>query len=73
MISEVKNKKQIANIIDKKMNKDSYNIVAISKKCDISRNSVYKIRQEGGQTQGYNIDILMKICNELGIKIYLEF
>jgi DNA-binding Xre family transcriptional regulator len=75
MLIEIKNRKQIANSISKKILKEKISKVELSKKTELSRGSIYKILQVGGElkVQGYSIDILLAICKKLGVKIYLEY
>jgi len=75
MLIEVKNRKQIANAISKRMVKSKVSKVELGQKTELSRGSIYKVLQRGGDAniKSYAIDILLSICKKLEIKIYLEY
>ncbi len=73
MITEVKNRKQISNVLVTKIAKDGIVKTELVKKCEMSRTSIYQVLQQGGRTYNINIDSLFKLCKGLGVKIYMEF
>jgi len=72
MIIELKNRKQIASVLSKKIEKDGIDKSALAKKCEIARSTLYQIIGVD-YPQSYSIDNLLKVCKELKIKIYVEY
>lgn len=73
MLIEVKNRKRISSALSTKIDKDNIVKTDLVKKCEMSRTSIYQVLQMGGRKHNYNIDSLLKMAKELGIKIYMEF
>lgn len=72
MLTEVKSRKQISKILSNKIYKEAIDKSLLAKRCDISRSTVYQLIQSGNYNQSYSLDNLLKVCKELGIKIYVE-
>lgn len=73
MLTEVKNRKQISNVLVKKIDQDNIVKTELVKKCEMSRTSIYQVLQSGGRTYNFNIDSFLKICKGLGVKVYMEY
>lgn len=73
MLTEVKSRKKISEIISKKIDKKGIDKSLLAKKCEISRSTIYQSIQNGKYNKSYSIDTFLKICNELGVKIYIEY
>ena len=69
----IKNREQIAKIVNQKLTENNPKKTDIVKNLGISRNTLYKIMQKGGRTETYSIDSFFKICKELGIEIKVEY
>ena len=69
-MTEVKNRKKIANIVRKKIKERKVKKTDIVKNTGLSRHTVYKILQQGGREENYSFDSLLIMCKYLDIKVF---
>ena len=69
-MTEVKNRKKIANIVRKKIKDKKLKKTELVKKTGLSRHTIYKIILEGGREENYSFDSLLKLCKELDVKVF---
>ncbi len=72
MLIELKNRKQIASVLSKKIEKDRIDKTELAKRCGMARSTLYQLIGVD-YPQSYSIDNLLKVCKELGVKIYVEY